>query len=128
MNENKEQAMSMLNCQVDNNLNFSASGISVNYAVGTESINLESSGTANMLDNKTWVADYPQKLTCWDWWSNYYYPGVIKEYYPVYIQERALDKGKQAYEIIKMLKDKKLIEIKSVSKFMELMDALIKIV
>lgn len=70
---------------------------------------------------------YKDTMTCYDWWQNWYYPYIIKESYPVYIQERAKDKGKQAYEIIKQLKDKKLIEIKSVKQFMEIMDELIKV-
>jgi len=56
-----------------------------------------------------------------------YYPEVIKTSYPVYIQERALDKGKQAFEIIKILKDKKLVNMTKVGDFIDLMDELIKI-
>ena len=65
--------------------------------------------------------------TPWDYWQNFYYPQVIRESYPVYIRERAEDKGKQAFEIIKMLQDKKLIKFDKVSEFIEAMDALIKI-
>lgn len=63
----------------------------------------------------------------WDYWQDLYYPQVIKTSYPVYIQERAQDKGKQAFEIIKMLQDKKLIKLDKVSDFVEAMDCLIKI-
>lgn len=66
-------------------------------------------------------------LSAWDYYQNYYYPYVIKESYPVYIQERAQDKGKQAFEIIKSLKDKKLLKIDKVEDFIEAMDTLIKI-
>lgn len=66
-------------------------------------------------------------LTGWDYFQNYYYPYVIKESYPVYIQERAQDKGKQAFEILKVLKDKGLVNIKKVEDFIEAMDALIKV-
>jgi len=65
--------------------------------------------------------------TVWDLWTNYYYPEVINKSYPVYIQHRAEDKGKQAFEIIKMLKDKKLIKLDTVGDFIDAMDELIKI-
>jgi hypothetical protein len=66
-------------------------------------------------------------MSCWNYWQNYYYPHVIRESYPVYINERAKDKGKQAFEIIKILKDKKLVKLQKVSDFIDLMDELIKI-
>ena len=65
--------------------------------------------------------------TTWDYWQNWYYPYIIKESYPIYIQEKAIDKGAKAFEIIKILRDKKLLEIKTVKQFVDLMDALIKI-
>lgn len=68
-----------------------------------------------------------KSLSCWNYWTNDYYPQVIRESYPVYIRERAEDKGKQAYEIIKVLKDKKLVNLNKVSDFIDLMDELIKI-
>ena len=43
------------------------------------------------------------------------------------MQERAKDKGKQAFEIIKILKDKKLVNMAKVGDFIGLMDELIKI-
>ncbi len=67
------------------------------------------------------------QLTCWGYWQDYWYPNVITTSYPVYIQERSLDKGKQAFEIIKVLKDKKMVKLDKVSDFIDLMDALIKI-
>lgn len=67
------------------------------------------------------------QLTCWGYWTDYWYPNVIQTSYPVYVQERSLDKGKQAFEIIKVLKDKKMVQLKKVSDFIDLMDALIKI-
>lgn len=63
----------------------------------------------------------------WKYWTDHYYPAVIRESYPVYIQERAKDKGKQAYEIVKILKDKKLAKLEKVADFIDLMDELIKI-
>ena len=58
--------------------------------------------------------------TCWEFWQNDYYPRVIRG-------DRAKDKGRQAFEIIKVLKDKKLVKIEKVSNFIDLMDELIKI-
>ena len=66
-------------------------------------------------------------LSAWGYWQDYYYPSVIRESYPVYIRERAEDKGKQAFEIIKALQDKKLIKLDKVADFIETMDTLIKI-
>lgn len=89
----------------------------------------------NLLANTTSAGDisnalqnlqYQPTKSCWEYWQQWYYPYVIKESYPVYIQERAMDKGQKAFEIIKMLKDKKLIDLKTVADFIEAMDALIK--
>lgn len=66
-------------------------------------------------------------MSCWSYWQDYYYPRVIRESYPVYLTERAQDKGKQAFEIIKILKDKKLVQLSKVGDFIDLMDELIKI-
>lgn len=66
-------------------------------------------------------------MSCWHYWRDYYYPHVIRESYPVYIEERSKDKGKQAFEIIKVLKDKKLVKLQKVGDFIDLMDELIKI-
>ena len=66
-------------------------------------------------------------FTPWGFWQDYYYPQVIRESYPVYIRERAEDKGKHAFEIIKSLQDKKLLKLEKVSDFIEAMDTLIKI-
>lgn len=68
----------------------------------------------------------PPKTT-WEFWTGTYYPQVIRESYPVYYQERAKDSGKQAFEIIKALQDKKLMKLEKVSDFVEAMDTLIKI-
>ena len=66
-------------------------------------------------------------LSGWDYWTGNYYPNVITHSYPVYYQERAKDSGKQAFEIIKALQDKKLMTLKTVGDFIEAMDTLIKI-
>ena len=94
----------MLNCSLDSSLNFIPDNIT----------------------KADWVAP-KESLTCWGYWRDYYYPSVIRESYPVYVSERAKDKGKQAFEIIKVLKDKKLVTLSKVSDFIDLMDELIKI-
>jgi len=99
----KNQAMSMLNCSVDSNLGINTTGDYPLYS--------RVNGT----------------YTCWDYYQREYYPVIVKESYPVYLQERAKDKGKQAFEIIKILKDKKLVQLKTVGNFIDLMDELIKI-
>lgn len=65
--------------------------------------------------------------SCWDYWTDFYYPQYISTSYPVYIRERAKDKGKQAFEVIKILKDKKVIKLDKVQDFVDIMDELIKI-
>jgi len=64
--------------------------------------------------------------TVWDYWQEYYYPQVIHKSYPCYIQERSKDHGKQAFELIKALQDKKLMKLDKVSDFIEAMDVIIK--
>ena len=102
---NSSQVMALSNAAVDNNLNFT-----------TGSGNLWNTGGTGVTN-----------LNCWGYWRDWYYPTVIRESYPVYVQEKALDKGKQAFEIIKILKDKKLVQLGKVSDFIDLMDELIKI-
>ena len=70
---------------------------------------------------------FPENMTGWGYWQDYYYPHVIRESYPVYLQDRSEDKGKQAFEIIKVLKDKKLVKLNKVGDVIDLMDELIKI-
>ena len=79
------------------------------------------------VNNMTIETTSGSTMSCWGYWQDWYYPHVIRESYPVYIGERALDKGKQAFEIIKILKDKKLVKLEKVSDFIDLMDELIKI-
>jgi hypothetical protein len=97
-----------------------------------DNLNFTDSTKTNFAAHANYVGDFPSHqantmLKSWDWWTDTYYPKVIRESYPVYIQERAQDKGKQAFEIIKVLKDKKLMKLDTVGDFIECMDALIKI-
>ena len=95
----------------------------MNYAVGD---NLNIQIDTQPASNSGGYFSYPE-LSCWQYWQNYYYPQVIRESYPVYIRERAEDKGKQAFEIIKMLKDSRFLKLDTVGDFIDLMDKLIKI-
>ena len=98
---------SILNCSVSDNLNFTTNSTVGNITTGNA---IGATGTS-----------------CWHYWTDHWYPEVIHATYPVYIQERAKDKGKQAYELLKMLKDKRFINIEKVGDFIDLMDELIKI-
>ena len=62
----------------------------------------------------------------WDYWHKDYFPYVIRESYPVYVQERAVDKGKQAFELLKALMDKGLVKVDKVKDFIEAMDTILK--
>jgi hypothetical protein len=64
--------------------------------------------------------------TLWNFWQYDYYPHIIKESYPVYIQEKAMDKGKQAFELLKALMDKNLVKVDKVKDFIEAMDTILK--
>ena len=99
------------------------SGINgLNITTGTAGCGIANSGTSVN-------ACYGGNVgTVWDYWHGYYYPNVIHSSYPVYIQERAKDSGRQAFEIIKALQDKKLIKLEKVGDFIEAMDTLIKII
>lgn len=103
----KDEVMATLDCSVSDGLNIS-SGITNNAM----SNNL-------LVDNTVY--------TCWDYWHRDYYPSVIRESYPIYIRERAEDKGKQAFEIIKILQDKRFLNLEKVKDFIDLMDCLIKV-
>src|SRR3990167_9122312 len=94
----------MMNCSINDNLNII--GTQQSFGSGT-------GGTGTM--------------SCWNYWQDFYYPQTIVHSYPVYLQDRAKDSGKQAFEIIKALQDKKLIKLEKVSDFIEAMDTLIKI-
>ena len=106
----------MLNNSIDNNtltITGSSAISASNYTTGYIGDYTDSS-----IDNNG---------TCWNYWYREYYPQVIRESYPIYIKEKAKDKGKQAFEIIKILSDKKIIRLDTVKNFIDAMDALIKI-
>lgn len=102
-----------MNCAMTENLSFT-----VPSTITTDNAVLNNANYAGITTAGT--------LTGWGYWQDYYYPSVIRESYPVYVQERAQDKGKQAFEIIKALQDKKLMKLEKVSDFIEAMDTLIK--
>ncbi len=102
----KNEVMSAMNVSLDNNLNLSSTITTSGGFVGT-------AGSIS--------------TSAYNYWQDYYYPAVIRESYPVYIKERAEDKGRQAYEIIKHLQDKKLMNLPTVKDFIDAMDILLKI-
>lgn len=115
-----------MNCSIDNQgLSFQWDGNLTGNAQN-QLQNLQGGLTSEITNA---IYQYPPTgvTTCWDYWQNWYYPQVIYQSYPVYIRERAMDKGKQAFEIIKILKDKKLVNLEKVGDFIDLMDELIKI-
>ena len=103
--------------KLDDNLNFQTTG--VNFMNTNTGSFFTTDGNPSQDGNTT------QTLSCWGYWRDYYYPQYYS--YPVYIQERAKDKGKQAFEIIKMLKDKRFLKLETVGEFIDVMDELIKI-
>jgi hypothetical protein len=124
MNTNKSKVMAMMNC--DMSANFNINDKSLTHAFGSDEIKTDALYREVNIENNL-GSHQAQPLTGWSFFQNYYYPYVIRESYPVYIQERALDKGKQAFEIMKVLQDKKLLNIVKVVDFIDAMDALIKI-
>ena len=99
-----DSQMNLMNCSLEDNLTFNA---------GTTT-----GGTNDLV--------YRQSMSAWEYWQNIYYPTTITTSYPVYIRDRAEDKGKQAFEIIKMLQDKRFMDLKTVRDFIDAMDLLIK--
>lgn len=133
----KTQTMSLMNCSLDDNLSLDKTelanftdGMANNTAENHTNLMWDGSGGnsgIHTIDNSGSYFYDGGNYTCWDYWQNNYYPQIIRESYPVYIQERTQDNGKKAFEIIKILKDKKLVQLKTVGDFIDLMDELIKI-
>ena len=103
--------LNVMNCTVDND----------SFKINQSSI------SGDLLDQNLFKTSGTISPSCWNWWYSDYYPQVIKESYPVYIKEKSYDVGKKAYEIIKVLRDKELIELNKVKDFVKLMDELIKL-
>ena len=74
----KNQVLAMSSMKLDDNLNFITNASVSNFGFPTSTT-----------DN----------VSCWHYWQDYYYPQVIHPSYPVYIRERAEDKGKAAFEM-----------------------------
>jgi hypothetical protein len=126
INENQNQAMSVLSCSV------SGMNICSDASVGNSAQNLIYSGSTSIGTsagtstgiNAIYYTD--SNGTLWNYWQNQYYPYVIRESYPIYIQEKAMDKGKQAFELLKALMDKGLVKVDKVKDFIEAMDTILK--
>ena len=122
---NKQQKMSMKVLSVDDSLNIK----NLEEAISNKSGDFTSGEIGGYSPDKTAEANLlKQDLSCWGYWQDHYYPQVIRESYPIYIRNEAEDKGRKAFEIIKMMKDKKIIKLDTVADFIEAMDALIKII
>ena len=106
----QNQAMQMMDCSVQG---LSIVGGSTSNALNTQGLTAGSTQTY-----------YNGSL--WDYWQGPYYGQVIVQSYPAYMQDKAMDKGKQAFEILKSLLDKKLIKLEKVSDFVEAMDTILK--
>ena len=114
--------MEMKSLKVNDDFNVSNDALGMKEVVEAFDNNFDNKTSAELKTNLL-----NQDLSCWGYWRDYYYPYVIRESYPVYIKEQAQDQGKKAFEIIKMLKDKKLIKITTIGQFIDMMDELIKI-
>jgi hypothetical protein len=117
-----QQAMNVLNCAV-NGLSIQPTS---NYQDASNQAQVITTGS-----NYSSIT-YPQQdgisagTTLWNYWQNQYYPYVILESYPIYIQEKAIDKGKLAFELLKALMDKGLVKVDKVKDFIEAMDTILK--
>lgn len=105
-------------------LNCSVSGLNYQYTP-------TSGGLSQIVQGGSTVPSYQYDYqgtggTLWNYWYQQYYPYVIQQSYPIYIQERAMDKGKQAFEILKSLMDKNLVKLDKVKDFVEAMDTILK--
>lgn len=117
MSENKKEVMSILNNAINESLTFSTTN--------TNDLNNDANVfTASNLDT---ASGSTGTMSCWDYYQRWYYPEVIRESYPIYVRERAEDKGKKAFEVIKLLNDKKFVNLKTVKDFIDLMDVLIEV-
>lgn len=112
--------MNYVHCTLTPSLNLNSANTTSNNATFTGSSTGTSAASINAILHTA-------PLTGWSYWQDMYYPQVIRESYPVYLQERSKDKGKQAFEILKQMQDKKLMKLEKVSDFIEAMDTLIKI-
>lgn len=69
------------------------------------------------------ITDVPTPSTnCYDFYRQYYYP-----VWPISNTVYYEDKGVKAHKILKALMDKKVINIKTVKQFVDLMDEVIKL-
>lgn len=58
---------------------------------------------------------------CWDYWTQYPSGYGMSLSYPVYI-----DKGRQAFAVVKKLTEAKLLELRTAKQFMDAMDVVLK--
>lgn len=111
--------MQALNCSVDGQNIVGSYSNTISAGIGNVT-------TANLTVSGTNAMYYNDGSSLWGYWQNQYYPYVIRESYPIYIQEKAMDKGKQAFELLKALMDKNLVKVDKVKDFIEAMDTILK--
>lgn len=118
----KKDVVNTLYCSV-NGQNIDYGTVTTTATSGLGTLTVTGSGTTNAV---YYYDNGAANGTLWNYWQNQYYPYVIRESYPIYIQEKAMDKGKQAFEILKALMDKGLVKVDKVKDFIEAMDVLLK--
>lgn len=119
----RDSTMAMLSAPLDKNLSLNCSASMATSGFGSSG-DFTAGGWGDT--SGTIKTNAVHTLGAYDFYQNHYYPYIVKESYPVYLQERALDKGKQAFEIIKVLQDKKLMKMTTAKEFIDAMDLLIK--
>ena len=109
-------------------LNYDVKGQNILSASNTSALSsLQTMNTTNTAQNAMYYASGSNgSATLWHYWQDDYYPKVIREAYPIYLQERAMDRGAKAHEILKCLMDKGLVKLDKVKDYIEAMDVLIK--
>lgn len=128
-----KQVNDLLNEKMDENLNINVLENKY-YFTGGDGLakfdtqpNLESYTLESLPLSSATTSSSTNSISGWSFWRDYYYPEVIQYSYPIYLQERAFDKGQKAFEVVKKLKDKRLIHLEKVADFIDIMDELIKI-
>lgn len=105
--------------------NFVATTTST-IGTGTMTISGNYTDTSGGLSYNTSSTNAFHYITPHDFYFHHYYPNIICESYPVYIKEKTMDKGKQAFEILKSLMDKGLMKVDKVKDFVTAMDTILK--
>ena len=90
-----------------------------NDLVDTQTWTVTNTGIA--VGNATTTTVACNTTGCWDYWQQYPTPYYLNMSYPVYV-----DKGRQAFEVVKKLTEAKLLELRTAKQFMDAMDVVLK--